>query len=59
MVMSKKVREAVWAAMRALGLRSTEHVYCSYVSKDEIKVMLDGDELGVWYAKIGVFVKAR
>ena len=57
--MTKKVREAVYAAMRALGLRSAQYVYCSYVSKDEIKVMLDGDELGVWYAKVGVFVKAR
>lgn len=57
--MTKKVREAVWAAIKALRLRSTEHVYCSYVSKDEIKVMLDGDELGVWYAKAQVFVKAR
>ncbi len=57
--MTKKVREAVYAAMRVLGLRSAQYVYCSYVSKDEIKVMLDGDELGVWYARARVFVKAR
>ena len=57
--MTKKVRAAVAAAIKALRLRGTEHVYCSYISKDEIKVMLDGDELGVWYAKARVFVKAR
>ena len=57
--MSKKVREAVYAAVKALRLRGTEHVYCSYITKDEIKVILDGDELGVWYAKAQVFVKAR
>ncbi len=57
--MTKKVRAAVAAAIKALRLRGTEHVYCSYINKDEIKVMLDGDELGVWYAKARVFVKAR
>ena len=57
--MTKKVREAVYAAVKSLRLRGTEHVYCSYITKDEIKVILDGDELGVWYAKAQVFVKAR
>ena len=55
--MTKKVREAVWAAMRALGLRSTEHVYlfCEIRKEKGLTQQYLAEKLGVCQTTIAMW----